>query len=167
MSDAHHENDQPSVPCAVVTISDTRTEKTDTSGQRMRQLLSDAGHELVASAIIPDEPHQIKMFLQRLAETGTCYAVLLNGGTGIAARDSTHEVIAELVSKQISGFGELFRRLSYEQIGAKAILSRAISGVYKRMVLYSMPGSTPAVELAVEQIILPTLAHSVALVRTD
>ena len=78
MSDAHHENDQPSVPCAVVTISDTRTEKTDTSGQRMRQLLADAGHEVVASAIIPDEPHQIKMYLQRLAETGTCYAVLVS-----------------------------------------------------------------------------------------
>ncbi len=82
MSDAHHQNDQQSVACAVVTISDTRTEKTDESGPRIRQLLTDAGHEIVASNIIPDEPHQIKMYLQRLAETGTCYAVLLNASTG-------------------------------------------------------------------------------------
>ena len=167
MSDMHHQNDRRAVPCGVLTISDTRSEKTDTSGQLIRRLLADSGHEVITSNIIPDEPHQIKMFLQRLAETGTCHAVLLTGGTGMAARDVTYEVVSELVNKQIVGFGELFRRLSYEQIGAQAILSRAVAGTYKRMVLYAMPGSTAAAELAVEQIVLPTLAHTVALVRND
>ena len=105
--------------------------------------------------------------MERQVQAGSCEAVLLSGGTGLAPRDQTYEVVSELIEKQFSGFGELFRRLSYEQIGAKAILSRAVAGVHKRVVLYAMPGSTPAVELAMTQIVLPTLAHTVALVRND
>ena len=88
MSDMHHQNDQRVVPCSVLTVSDTRSEKTDTSGQLIRRLLADAGHEVVSSSIVPDEPHQIKMFLQRLAETGTCHAVLLTGGTNLGCSTS-------------------------------------------------------------------------------
>ncbi len=167
MSEAHHQNDPQSVRCAVVTVSDTRTETDDSSGRRIRELLTGAGHEVVGSTIIPDEPHQIKLYLERLSETGTCDAVLLNGGSGIAPRDGTYEIVAGLVTKQIDGFGELFRHLSYQEIGAQAILSRALAGVYKRMIMYSMPGSTAAVELAVSKLILPTLAHTVALVHND
>ena len=167
MSDMHHQNDQRAVPCGVLTLSDTRSEKTDTSGQLIRRLLADAGHTVVTANIVPDEPHHIKMYLHRLAETGTCHAVLLTGGTVMAARDVTSVVVSELINKQTSGFGELFRRLSYDQIGAKAILSRAIAGTYKRMVLYAMPGSTAATELAMTKIILPTLAHTVSLLRND
>ncbi len=167
MSDSHHKKDVDSVRCVVVTVSDTRTEETDTSGQRIRELLVGAGHEVTASTIIPDEPHQIKLYVERQVRDGSCDAVLLSGGTGLAPRDQTYEVVSELIEKQFCGFGELFRRLSYEQIGAKAILSRAVAGVHKRVVLYAMPGSTPAVELAMTKIILPTLAHTVALVRND
>ena len=167
MSDSHHKKDVDCVRCAVVTVSDTRTDETDTSGRRIRQLLADAGHEVTATTIIPDEPHHIKLYVERQAQAGSCEAVLLSGGTGLAPRDQTYEVVSELIEKQFSGFGELFRRLSYEQIGPKAILSRAVAGVHKRVVLYAMPGSTPAVELAMTQIILPTLAHTVALVRND
>ncbi len=167
MSDSHHKKDVDSVRCVVVTVSDTRTDETDTSGRRIRELLAGAGHEVTASTIIPDEPHHIKLYVDRQVQAGSCEAILLSGGTGLAPRDQTYEVISEFVEKPFSGFGELFRRLSYEQIGPKAILSRAVAGVRKRVVVYAMPGSTPAVELAMTQIILPTIAHTVALVRNE
>ncbi len=167
MSDGHHQHDPQSVRCAVVTVSDTRTDQTDHSGRRIRELLIAAGHEVVAYDIIPDEPQQIKQRLERVRAADSCAAVLLSGGTGLAARDRTYEVVAELIDKEISGFGELFRQLSYREIGAKALLSRAVAGVCGQIVVYSMPGSPAAVELAVSELILPTLAHTVALVRND
>lgn len=167
MTDAHHARDPVSVPCAVVTISDTRTETTDASGKIIKELLTAAGHEVRAYTIIPDEPHQIRLYLQRLAEGGTCLAALLSGGTGLAPRDTTVEAVSELFSKPISGFGELFRFLSFQEIGAKAMLSRAVAGAYKRMIIYAMPGAPAAVELAVSKLILPTLAHTVSLIRNE
>ncbi len=167
MSDEHHQHDPQSVRCAVVTVSDTRTDQTDHSGRRIKELLIAAGHKVVAYDIIPDEPKQIKQRLERARGDGSCAAVLLSGGTGLAERDRTYEVVTELIDKEISGFGELFRQLSYRQIGAKALLSRAVAGVCGQIVVYSMPGSPAAVELAVSELILPTLAHTVALVRND
>ena len=167
MTDSHFVRDPERVPCAVVTVSDTRTEETDLTGKRIKELLTAAGHEIRASIIIPDEPHQIRLYLQRLAEGGLCQAVLLTGGTGLSRRDTTVEALGELFEKQISGFGELFRMLSFQEIGAKAMLSRAVAGVHKRMIIYCMPGSPHAAELAVVKLILPTLAHTVGVVRSD
>ena len=167
MSDVHHEKDFATVNCTVVTISDTRREETDTSGQRIKELLLEAGHRIAAYTIVPDEPHQIKLYVQRMAESGVCEAAILNGGTGLSARDQTFDIVSQLIDKPIPGFGELFRHLSYQDVGPKAILSRAVAGTSKRVVIYSVPGSTPAVELAVTRIILPTLAHTVAVVRNE
>lgn len=165
MSDSHHHDDLETVQCAVITVSDTRTEDTDESGKRIRELLEQAGHEITSYTIVPDEPHQLKMYLQRLGETGRYLVVLVSGGTGLAPRDETIEAVASLFDRRIDGFGELFRQLSFKKIGPKAMLSRAAAGLHKRMVIFSMPGSTPAVELAVEELILPTMSHLMGLVK--
>jgi len=158
----HHAHDPKSVTCAIVTVSDTRTVDTDRSGQSMRALLDAAGHRVGSYVIVPDEPARIGAALADLPES--VEVVLITGGTGIAARDTTYEAVSRLIDKEIHGFGELFRMLSYAEIGSAAMLSRAVAGVAGRRVLFAMPGSTAAVELAMERLILPQLGHVAALI---
>jgi len=150
-----------SVSCAVVTVSDTRTAETDTSGALIRERLERAGHTVVFYAIVPDEREEIGRLVDELVQRPDCDAVLLNGGTGIARRDVTYEAIAERLEKRLDGFGELFRWLSYREIGSAAMLSRALAGVYRGRIVIAMPGSTGAVRLAMDELVLPELAHLV------
>lgn len=160
----HRQHAPVAVTCAVVTISDSRTEETDTSGRRIRELLAEKGHRVEAYRIVPDEPDRIRAALGEMP--AGVEIVLCNGGTGLSRRDTTYEAISALLDKEITGFGELFRMLSYEQIGAAAMLSRATAGVSGNRVLFSLPGSTAAVELAMTKLILPELGHVVGLVRS-
>ena len=160
----HHAHGKRAVRCAVVTVSDTRTPETDTSGARIRALLAEAGHGVVAYLILPDEPDRIRAHVQDLVHRRDVDAVLVSGGTGLAPRDTTYEAITALLDKRLDGFGELFRMLSFQEIGAQAMLSRAAAGVAGGKVIASMPGSTAAVELAMTRLLLPTLAHMVQLV---
>ena len=160
---AHHQHDAGTVTCAVITISDTRSEADDTSGQRIRALLEEHGHRTEYYRIVKDEPDQIAAVID--GAPAAVEVIVCNGGTGVARRDTTYEAIAQLLDKEISGFGELFRMLSYEQIGAAAMLSRAIAGVAGRRVIFSVPGSTKAVELAMTKLIIPQLGHVVGLIR--
>jgi molybdenum cofactor biosynthesis protein B len=157
----HKEQAKHSVACAIVTVSDTRTEADDTSGRTMRVKLEQAGHTISFYTIVKDEPAQIRALLTRLADEGAVQAVLFNGGTGISRRDTTYEAIASLLEKRLDGFGELFRMLSYEEIGAAAMLSRAVAGTYRDLIVFSTPGSTAAVRLAMEKLIVPELSHLV------
>jgi len=150
-----------SVRCAVITVSDTRTAETDTSGALIRERLERWGHQVIAYAIVPDEAAQIGQLLNEFLERPDCDAVLLNGGTGIARRDVTYEAVAARLEKRLDGFGELFRWLSYREIGTAAMLSRAIAGVARGKVVIAMPGSTGAVRLAMDELVLPELAHLV------
>ena len=145
--------------CAVITVSDTRTEETDRSGGLMRVQLDRHGHEVALYRIVPDEPDVIREVMKKLA--GTVDAVLFNGGTGISRRDGTYEAVSALLDKELPGFGELFRMLSYEEIGAAAMLSRATAGVYGDTIYFSVPGSLNAVKLALDKLILPELKHLV------
>lgn len=149
------------VGCAIVTVSDTRTPETDTSGAIMRERLEAAGHAIVGYVIVKDEPAKIIATLDRFAVQADCQAILFNGGTGIARRDTTFDVIAGRLEKTLVGFGELFRMLSYEQIGAAAMLSRATAGVYRGRLVFSTPGSSNAVALAMDKLIAGELAHLV------
>jgi molybdopterin adenylyltransferase len=146
------------LPCAIVTVSDTRTPDTDTSGNLIRDRLTTAGHTIVRQAIVKDEAAQIVELVQALAKA-ECAVVILNGGTGIARRDSTFEAIDRLLDKRLPGFGELFRMLSYAEIGPGAMLSRATAGVYGATLIFSLPGSPHAVELAMDKLIMPELTH--------
>ncbi len=147
-----------SVPCAIVTVSDTRTPETDTSGQAIRRLLEEQGHMVVAYHIVKDEPDLIGPLLDELVDTAA-RMVLMNGGTGIGPRDRTYDVVSRRLEKTLPGFGELFRVLSFEEIGAAAMLSRATAGVYRGCLIVSMPGSTNAVTLAMTRLILPEIQH--------
>jgi molybdenum cofactor biosynthesis protein B len=153
-----------SVRCAVVTVSDTRTPATDTSGALLRTRLEAAGHRVLSYDLLPDEPTRIRARIRELVDADL-EAVLISGGTGIAPRDTTFEAIAALLDRRLDGFGELFRSLSYAEIGSAAMLSRAIAGISRATVVFSMPGSTAACELAVERLVLPELGHIVGLMR--
>ena len=161
----HHARTPRTVACAIVTVSDTRTEETDGSGKRIRALLEGAGHRVVAYAILPDEPARLRAHVAELCALSTVEAVIVNGGTGLAPRDTSYEAIAGMLEKRLDGFGELFRMLSYEQIGAAAMLSRAVAGVADGTVVVSMPGSTAAVELAMTKLVVPELGHMVKIAR--
>jgi molybdenum cofactor biosynthesis protein B len=158
---AHKQHGPRQVRCGVITVSDTRTEATDTSGARIKALLAEAGHSLTGYWIVADEPDRIRQRLRQMAPEAQ--AVILNGGTGLARRDTTFEAVQGLFEKTLDGFGELFRMLSWEQIGAAAMLSRATAGVIDGRVVFSVPGSTAAVELAMTKLILPELGHIVGL----
>lgn len=157
----HPDSAEMAVNCAVITVSDTRTPETDRSGQLIKQLLLDAGHSVGVYTILKDEPAQIQAQLASLAENPELDALIFNGGTGIAPRDTTYDALESLLEKTLPGFGELFRFLSYQEIGSRAIASRAIAGVYRTKLVFSIPGSTNAVKLAAEQLILPELIHLV------
>jgi molybdopterin adenylyltransferase len=158
----HPDPSQISVNCAIVTVSDTRTPSTDSSGELVRQLLLAAGHQIGTYRIIPDEPTRIRAELEAAALADpTISAIVFNGGTGIAPRDTTHEAIASVLTKTLPGFGEIFRWLSYQEIGSRAIASRAIAGTYGHLLVFSLPGSRGAVQLGMERLILPELIHLV------
>jgi molybdenum cofactor biosynthesis protein B len=156
-----HRSEAPSsVRCMIVTVSDTRTEETDKSGQLMRQLLEEAGYSIVAYRIVKDEYDQIRELVRDAADNELIEAILLNGGTGIAMRDTTYEAVRDSLDKEMPGFGEIFRYISYaEDIGPAAILSRAVAGVRSGTAVFSMPGSSGAVRLAMTKIIVPELRH--------
>lgn len=145
------------VRCAVVTVSDTRTEETDTSGRLMVSRLTDAGHEIIDYRIVKDEPERITALLDELAVVAD--VVLFNGGTGISRRDTTFEAVSRKFEKTLPGFGELFRMLSFDEIGPAAMLSRATAGVYRDTIVFSTPGSTNAVQLAMDRLITDELHH--------
>ncbi|WP_018133341.1 MogA/MoaB family molybdenum cofactor biosynthesis protein [Effusibacillus pohliae] len=161
MSVEEHRREAPkTVKCMVITVSDTRTEETDKSGQLMIQLLREHGYEVTDYRIVKDEYQVIQSVVQQAAASPDVEAILLNGGTGITDRDTTYEAVESLLDKTMPGFGEIFRYLSFaEDIGPAAILSRAIAGICKGKAVFSMPGSTGAVKLAMTRIILPELAH--------
>lgn len=160
----HHKQKIENVSCAVLTVSDTRTQETDESGKQIRNDLESAGHQVCHYEIIPDEPDQVRQRVIAWCGENSCQAILLTGGTGLSNRDTTYEALESLLEKHLDGFGELFRMLSYEQIGAAAMLSRATAGVYQSTLIFSMPGSTAAVRLAMQKLILPEIGHMVALV---
>ena len=149
--------------CMVVTVSDTRTLEDDKSGATAIERLSAAGHEIARREIIPDDRPRILQLLNEGIASGEIDAIVLTGGTGIAPRDITHEAVQEIVQKRLDGFGELFRNLSYEEIGAAAMLSRAIVGTVDRTVIFALPGSTKAVRLGIDKLIGPEVGHIVGL----
>lgn len=153
------------VRCAVVTVSDTRTPETDTGGQTIVELLLAAGHAVNERAIIPDEPEKMRSLIVEYVSRDDVDAVLMTGGTGISSRDQTYETIKGLLTKELPGYGELFRALSYEEIGPAAMLSRAIGGLVEKKVVLTMPGSPAAVRLAMERVIVPELTHLVGQAR--
>lgn len=156
----HRKHAQKTVRCAIITVSDTRTEVTDKSGQLIKQLLTEAGYEITAYRIVKDEYPIIQSLIQNFIQEETVEAIILNGGTGIALRDMTYEAVRDCLDKEMPGFGELFRYLSFkEDIGSAAMLSRAIAGVCGNTVIFSLPGSSGAVRLAMNRLILPELHH--------
>ncbi len=156
----HHRKGAPiSVPTCVITVSDTRTLETDTGGRLVAELLAAAGHAVASHEIVKDDPSQIAAALSAALARDVTGAVIVTGGTGVAPRDVTPESVEPLLERVIPGFGELFRALSYEDIGSAALLSRALAGLAKGRVVFVIPGSRGAVRLAMEKLILPELAH--------
>jgi molybdenum cofactor biosynthesis protein B len=161
----HRATAPSSLTVAVITVSDTRTEATDESGRLIRELAVGAGINVAMSRILPDEPEDVRKLLLKLLEDDQIDGVILNGGTGIATRDRTYEAVSVVIERRLDGFGELFRALSYEEIGSAAMMSRAVAGLAGRKVIFSLPGSTSAVRLAMEKLILPELGHLVGEAR--
>jgi molybdopterin adenylyltransferase len=157
----HPDRSRSPIACGIVTISDSRTVETDSSGQTIYQLLEAAGHSVTVYQILPDEPAQITALLQEWGDRTDLQVAIFNGGTGIANRDTTYEALSGLLEKELPGFGEIFRWLSYQEIGSRAIASRAIAGTYKHLLIFSLPGSQGAVTLGTSQLILPELNHLV------
>ena len=169
MSSIDHKREAPSqVRCKIITISDTRTIETDKSGALMRSLLEGSGHLIVEHVIVKDEEMLIREAILQGCGQKEIEVVLTNGGTGIAMRDVTIEAVEKVIDKEIPGFGELFRMLSYQHdIGSAALLSRAIAGVSDNTAIFATPGSTGAVKLAMEKLILPELGHVVREIKKD
>lgn len=149
------------IRCMVITCSDTRTPETDTSGHLIRTLLNEHGHEVVAYHLIKDEPSRIRALIKAAGRNDAVQAIIINGGTGISRRDSTYEAVESLLEKRLDGFGEIFRSLSYQEIGSPAIMSRATAGLFRGRIVFSTPGSEGAVRLAMERLILPELGHMI------
>ena len=144
---------------AIITLSDTRTEDTDKSGQLVRTLANGAGHHVSRYAIVRDDVEQIETELTAALGDPNVNVVITNGGTGISLRDSAYEVISSKLDKRLDGFGELFRMLSYSEIGAAAMLSRATGGIANGKIVFALPGSTNAVRLGIEKLVLPQVGH--------
>ena len=157
----HKESAPETVRVAILTISDTRTPETDTGGDVAKELLEGAGQEVVERRIVRDEVSGIRDNLIDLLARSDVDAVVTTGGTGISARDTTYEVVERMVEKRLDGFGEIFRMLSYEEIGSAAIMSRALAGSVGTKFVASLPGSRNAVRLAVEKLLVPELSHVV------
>ena len=162
---SHTERSLKTVACFVITVSDTRDEATDRSGATIKTLLQENGHTVAGYEIVKDEPDDVRALIAKALAQEAVDAVILNGGTGIAPRDGTYEVVSDVLEKRIDGFGELFRFLSYEEIGSAAMLSRAVAGTAGSRVVVSVPGSSGAVKLAMTGLLLPQLGHMVAQAR--
>ena len=158
----HKQKAKKSVRCFVITVSDTRDETNDTSGQAIKKFLTDDGHSTTGYRIVKDEPVEIETLLNEALGMSEVDAVVVNGGTGISPRDGTYEVVSRFLEKKLDGFGEIFRYLSYLDIGSAAIMSRAAAGTARGKGLISLPGSRGAVTLAMEKLILPELRHMVS-----
>lgn len=161
MPHPHPDSTPTSIHCAILTVSDSRTVETDRSGILMRDRLQTAGHQIADYQILPDQPDLIQAQVLAWCRAAKIQAILLNGGTGIAPRDTTYDAIEAILEKTLPGFGELFRWLSYAEIGSRAMASRAVAGVCQGKLLFSLPGSTSAVELGLDKLILPELGHLV------
>ena len=162
MSHVEHRARAPqSVRCSVITVSDTRTDETDTSGRAIADLLDAAGHHVIGRTIIKDDPDQVRGALERQLANPDVQAIITTGGTGISSRDGTYEVVAGMLHKRLDGFGELFRMLSFEAVGPAAMMSRACAGLVAGRIVVSLPGSEAAVRLAMERLIIPELGHLV------
>lgn len=162
MSVSDHKAAAPArVRVFVLTVSDTRTTETDTAGRAIRERLEDAGHVVAGTAIEPDEPARVAELVRQQAVIGDVDAIITTGGTGLTSRDSTFEAIDALLTKRLPGFGELFRMLSYQDIGSAAMMSRACAGTIGKIVVISLPGSEKAVRLAMEKLVIPELTHLV------
>jgi molybdenum cofactor biosynthesis protein B len=157
---------ESSIRVATITVSDTRTDVDDEGGRKLRQLLAGAGFALADHAIVRDEPEEIRRAVERFSADAV-EVVVTTGGTGIAPRDQTYEAVEMLLEKKLDGFGEAFRRLSWDAIGPKAVLSRAVAGVSKGRILVALPGSPSALGLAVSEILAPILPHAVGLLRAS
>lgn len=160
VSSAEHRKDAPAnLRCVVLTISDTRTPATDTSGDAIVQALTAGGHQVVDREIVRDEPNLVRDFVRKHAPEAQ--VIITTGGTGITSRDTTYEAISALFEKTLDGFGELFRMLSYDEIGSAAMLTRACAGTIGKTVVFALPGSHHAVRLAMNKLILPEIGHVV------
>jgi molybdenum cofactor biosynthesis protein B len=160
--DLEHKAAAPArIGCYVITVSDTRTEDTDTGGRAIIELLNAAGHEIVGRTIVKDDAEQLRDAIGRQLANPAVQAIVATGGTGITSRDCTYEAVSGMLWKRLDGFGELFRMLSYHQIGAAAMLSRAVAGTIAGRIVVALPGSEAAVRLAIEKLILPELGHLV------
>ncbi|MGH7863627.1 MAG: MogA/MoaB family molybdenum cofactor biosynthesis protein [Candidatus Binataceae bacterium] len=153
----HHKHSRTDLKVAVITASDSRTPETDESGMLIRRLFVAAGHRVVSHEIVPDHPERIRQAIVGCMPSAD--AIVITGGTGIARRDSTVEVVRPMLDKEIEGFGELFRMLSFQEIGPAAMLSRAVAGVSRGKILVALPGSTAACQLAIEKLLLPEIGH--------
>ena len=158
---AHKAAGPRSVGCMVITCSDTRTPETDTSGTLIMSSLKGRGHTVVSYHLVKDEPAVIRRLVKQGAKDRRVQAIIVTGGTGISRRDSTFEAIEGLLEKRLDGFGEIFRYLSFKEIGSAAIMSRATAGVYKERIVIAIPGSEKAVLLAMDQLLLNELGHMV------
>lgn len=157
---AEHKSHAPrSVACYVLTVSDSRTPATDTGGLAIRQLLEQAGHEVTGHALVKDEPALVEARVRTLLADPRTQVIITTGGTGITSRDGTYEAIDVLLEKRLDGFGELFRMLSFSEIGPSAMMSRATAGTAGRKAIFVLPGSPDAVRLAMTKLILPELGH--------
>ncbi|MCH7748861.1 MAG: MogA/MoaB family molybdenum cofactor biosynthesis protein [Acidobacteria bacterium] len=157
----HHAASPAHVRCYVLTISDTRTEENDTGGRLLRHLLAGEGHDVIGHAIVPDDTATLRAAIEQQLDAAEVQAIITTGGTGISRRDGAYEVVSTLIEKRIDGFGELFRALSFEEIGPAAMLSRVCAGGARGTVLISLPGSENAVRLGMTRLVIPELGHMV------
>jgi molybdenum cofactor biosynthesis protein B len=162
MSHVDHRDAAPrSIRCFIVTVSDTRTEATDSGGSAIAEMLIAAGHQVAGRTIVKDDPDLVRSTVERQLASPDVQVIVTTGGTGITSRDSTYEAINGLLHKRLDGFGELFRMLSFEQIGPAAMMSRACAGLAAGRIVISLPGSEAAVRLAMERLVVPELGHMV------
>ena len=156
---SHHQHEVEHAKLALLTVSDTRTEADDLSGATAKEMLEGAGHAVAVYTILPDEPDRVRGWAEDCLAREDCEALIVNGGTGISSRDRTYEALSGVLDRRLDGFGELFRTLSFEEIGARAMLSRAVAGIARGKPLFALPGSTSAVKFGLERLILPVLGH--------
>jgi len=162
VSHLEHKRQAPqSVRCCVITVSDTRTMETDTGGRAIVELLEAAGHEVTGRTIVHDDPAVVRSTIERQLVNPNVQVIITTGGTGIASRDNTYEAVSGLLEKRLDGFGELFRVLSFEQVGPAAMLSRACAGLVAGRIIAALPGSEAAVRLAMDKLLIPELGHLV------
>jgi molybdenum cofactor biosynthesis protein B len=155
----HKKHAPKQVRVFVISVSDSRTIDTDSSGKVAKELITEAGHVVAGYQLVRDEPDQVAGLIQRIAKEKMANVVVTTGGTGVSRRDSTYEAVSSLLEKRLDGFGELFRMLSFQEVGSAAMLSRAVAGLYQGLVIFATPGSPGAVKLALKKLILPEVGH--------